>query len=174
MTIAERIRLYRQQKGFSQAELADKAQVNNKSLSRYELGSSIPPADVLKNIADALGVSTDALLNDETVTIKDKELMQKFEVIRINYLNFIATMTQKTTRQQWLSTDDNDRARLVNFMTTHCLRPAGHKVFKILMTRLARRSTVKLLMVTLAKPLRIQRKLSQITRSKVTSWHLTT
>ncbi|WP_407401468.1 helix-turn-helix domain-containing protein [Chryseobacterium sp.] len=82
MTIAERIRLYRQQKGFSQAELADRAQVNNKSLSRYELGSSIPPADVLKNIADALGVSTDALLNDETVTIKDKELMQKFEVIQ--------------------------------------------------------------------------------------------
>jgi len=29
--------------------------VNNKSLSRYELGSSIPPADAIKNIADALG-----------------------------------------------------------------------------------------------------------------------
>lgn len=82
MTIAERIRLYRQQKGLSQAELADKSQVNNKSLSRYELGSSIPPADALKNIADALGVSTDALLNDDTVTIKDKELLQKFEVIQ--------------------------------------------------------------------------------------------
>ncbi|MDQ0593717.1 transcriptional regulator with XRE-family HTH domain [Chryseobacterium ginsenosidimutans] len=82
MTIAERIRLYRQQKGLSQAELAEKSQVNNKSLSRYELGSSIPPADALKNIADALGVSSDALLNDETVSIKDKELLKKFEVIQ--------------------------------------------------------------------------------------------
>lgn len=82
MTIAERIRLYRQQKGFSQAELAEKSQVNNKSLSRYELGSSIPPADALKNIADALGVSSDALLNDDTVSIKDKELLKKFEVIQ--------------------------------------------------------------------------------------------
>ena len=82
MTIAERIRLYRQQKGLSQAELADKSQVNNKSLSRYELGSSIPPADALKNIADALGVSTDALLNDDTVTIKDKKKKKKFEVIQ--------------------------------------------------------------------------------------------
>ncbi|CAD0225802.1 helix-turn-helix domain-containing protein [Chryseobacterium sp. JV274] len=82
MTIAERIRLYRQQKGFSQAELAEKSQVNSKSLSRYELGSSIPPADVLKNIADALGVSSDALLNDDTVTIKDKELLKKFEIIQ--------------------------------------------------------------------------------------------
>lgn len=82
MTIAERIRLYRQQKGLSQAELAEKSQLNNKSLSRHELGSSIPPADALKNIADALGVSTDALLNDETVSIKDIELLKKFEVIQ--------------------------------------------------------------------------------------------
>jgi transcriptional regulator with XRE-family HTH domain len=82
MTIAERIRLYRQQKGFSQAELAEKSQVNNKSLSRYELGTSIPPADALKNIADALGVSSDALLNDDNIAVKDKDLLQKFEVIQ--------------------------------------------------------------------------------------------
>jgi len=56
--------------------------VNNKSLSRYELGSSIPPADALKNIADALGVSSDALLNDDTVAIKDKDLLKKFEAIQ--------------------------------------------------------------------------------------------
>lgn len=82
MTIAERIRLYRQQKGFSQAELAEKSTVNNKSLSRYELGSSIPPADALKNIADALGVSADTLLSDDVTSIKDIDLFKKFEVIQ--------------------------------------------------------------------------------------------
>lgn len=82
MTIAERIRLYRQQKGFSQAELAEKSAVNNKSLSRYELGTSIPPADVLKNIADALGISADTLLSDDVTTIKDVELFKKFEIIQ--------------------------------------------------------------------------------------------
>ena len=82
MTIAERIRLYRQQKGLSQAELAEKSTVNNKSLSRYELGSSIPPADALKNIADALGVSADTLLSDDATTIKDVDLFKKFEVIQ--------------------------------------------------------------------------------------------
>ncbi|GEN78266.1 hypothetical protein CHA01nite_40060 [Chryseobacterium hagamense] len=56
--------------------------MNNKSLSRYEPGSSIPPADALKNIADALGVSSDALLNDDTVSIKDKELLKKFQAIQ--------------------------------------------------------------------------------------------
>lgn len=82
MTIAERIRLYRQQKGFSQAELADRAQVNNKSLSRYELGSSKPPGDVLKNIVVALEVSTDSLSNNKIINIKDKELIQKLEMIQ--------------------------------------------------------------------------------------------
>jgi transcriptional regulator with XRE-family HTH domain len=82
MTIAERIRLYRQQKNLSQSELAELSGVNNKSLSRYELDTSIPPADALKNIADALGVSTDALLSDDIITIKDKDLLKRFEVIQ--------------------------------------------------------------------------------------------
>jgi len=82
MTIAERIRLYRQQRKLSQAELAEISGVNNKSLSRYELNTSIPPADALKAIADALGVSADALLSDDTVAIKDKELLKRFEVIQ--------------------------------------------------------------------------------------------
>ena len=82
MTIAERIRLTRQQKNLSQKDLADKSGVNLKSLSRYELDASIPPADALKLIADALGVSADYLLNDKEVAIKDKELLKKFEVIQ--------------------------------------------------------------------------------------------
>lgn len=82
MTISERIRLIRQQKNMSQKALAEKADVNLKSLSRYEIGASIPPADIIKRLADALQVSTDTLLSDEQVTIKDKELMKKFEVIQ--------------------------------------------------------------------------------------------
>lgn len=82
MTIAERIRLYRQQKNLSQAELAERSGVNNKSLSRYELGSSIPPADALKAIADALGVSTDSLLSDDNIMIKDTQLLKRFEAIQ--------------------------------------------------------------------------------------------
>jgi transcriptional regulator with XRE-family HTH domain len=82
MTIAERIRLFRQQLKLSQTELAEKANVNIKSLSRYELGNSIPSADVLKAIADALGVTADALLSDEQITIKDKELFRRFEEIQ--------------------------------------------------------------------------------------------
>jgi len=82
MTISERIRLTRQQKDLSQKALAEIADVNLKSLSRYELGTSVPPADVIKKLADALQVSTDTLLSDEKINIQDKELLRKFEVIQ--------------------------------------------------------------------------------------------
>jgi transcriptional regulator with XRE-family HTH domain len=82
MTISERIRLTRQQKEMSQKTLAEIADVNLKSLSRYELGTSIPPADIIKKLADAMQVSTDTLLSDEKINIQDKELLRKFEVIQ--------------------------------------------------------------------------------------------
>jgi len=82
MTIAERIRLARQQKNMAQKDLAEKSGINLKSLSRYELDTSIPPADALKLIADALGVTADYLLEDNQAQIKDKELLQKFEIIQ--------------------------------------------------------------------------------------------
>lgn len=82
MTIAERIRLIRKQKDFSQTALAELADVNLKSLSRYEIGTSILPADIIKKLADALQVSTDALLSDDKINIHDKELLKKFEIIQ--------------------------------------------------------------------------------------------
>jgi len=82
MTIAENIRLVRQQKNMSQAELAEKSSINTKSLSRYELGTSIPPANALKAIAEALNVSADYLLGADDVKLRDKELAKKFEIIQ--------------------------------------------------------------------------------------------
>lgn len=58
------------------------SEINLKSLSSYKLGTSIPPANALKAIADALEVSADYLLSDDQVAIKDKYLLQKFETIQ--------------------------------------------------------------------------------------------
>jgi len=82
MTVSDRIRHYRKEQGYSQTDLANLADINIKSLSRYEIGTSIPPADVLKKIADALKISADILLSDDAVAIKDKALFERFEVIQ--------------------------------------------------------------------------------------------
>ena len=80
--LSENIRSIRLKRGISQTELAEKSGVNLKSISRYELGNSIPPANVLKGIAIVLGVSADALLGDSATNIQDKNLLRKFEIIQ--------------------------------------------------------------------------------------------
>lgn len=64
-------------------------------------------------------------------------LFSKFATIRINYLNSLANITSKAIRHTWMVQGDDNRQRIVNFMITHCLRPSGHKTYKMLMTRLA-------------------------------------
>jgi transcriptional regulator with XRE-family HTH domain len=83
MSLGGRIKQIRQQKKMSQIELAEKADIYQKNISRYELDTSIPSATALKKIADALGVSTDYLLGDEDqVIIKDKELLRNFKEVQ--------------------------------------------------------------------------------------------
>ena len=82
MTISERIRLIRQQKELSQTELAQQTGINVKTLSRYELGNTIPPADALAAIAKVLEVSADYLITGEEADIQDKELYKRFQVIQ--------------------------------------------------------------------------------------------
>jgi transcriptional regulator with XRE-family HTH domain len=82
ITIAERIRLTRQQKNISQGELAHLSDINTKSIPGYELSASILPADALKAIVDSLGVTMDYLVSDSNVQIKNTELFKKLEAVQ--------------------------------------------------------------------------------------------
>lgn len=64
-------------------------------------------------------------------------LTEEFLIFRLNLLNLYATMTQKLLRQPWRHHPENLSERIVRFLTTHCLYPAGPKTFRILMTQLA-------------------------------------
>ena len=51
--------------GLSQAELARRARVTQAQVARFEAGKTIPRADTLLRISDALGVWADLLLEGE-------------------------------------------------------------------------------------------------------------
>jgi transcriptional regulator with XRE-family HTH domain len=55
--VAERLRELPKQKGLSQSELGERVGVHYTHIGRYERGVSQPPADPLKRLADAVGVS---------------------------------------------------------------------------------------------------------------------
>ena len=86
MTIADRIKQLRQERQWTQAELAEKIGIKQKQISAYERGVNSPSTDFLIKIADAFGVTLDFLafaVKGETakLNIQDRELLRKFEMV---------------------------------------------------------------------------------------------
>lgn len=72
-----RLRKTREQKGLSQAELAEKSGFQPSAISHFETGRRAPSFDNLKRLADALSVSTDYLLGRETEPGFSGPMMQR-------------------------------------------------------------------------------------------------
>lgn len=74
------------------------------------------------------------------ITIDKEEvvrLTEDFLVFRLNIMNHLATLAQKQMRLVWSRPPLSLEARVIRFLVQHSIYPAGHKVFNILMTRLA-------------------------------------
>ena len=59
---SERLRTAREYRGLNQSELAVKAKMQASAISHFETGTRKPSFDNLRNLADALDVTTDYLL----------------------------------------------------------------------------------------------------------------
>lgn len=67
--LAEKIRLLRQQRGMTQVELAHILGIKHQGyISNLEAGRKLPSLDLLVQIADLFGVTTDYLLRDSLPT----------------------------------------------------------------------------------------------------------
>ena len=60
--LAERLKTLREKSGYSQAALAEKCSVGQRSISRWENGESQPRADELSKLVDIFNVTADYLL----------------------------------------------------------------------------------------------------------------
>ena len=77
------IRQLREEKGFTQAELAQKLQVSDKSVSKWETGRGYPDITLLEPLAEVFGVSLIELFSGNPVTnmnVSSNMLRSKFYV----------------------------------------------------------------------------------------------
>ncbi len=86
MPFAEKLSRFRNDKGLTQQEMAQKIGMGIAQIRRYEAGKSSPTLEVIKNIAKTLGVSTDELIFDNdnelaSTRIPDRKLLEQFEMI---------------------------------------------------------------------------------------------
>ena len=86
MTFGERLKRLRQERNWSQAQLARKLETHQKQISGYERGVHLPSTDLLIRIAQLFNVSLDYLAfddrdEDRRVQIGDRDLLEKLEAI---------------------------------------------------------------------------------------------
>ena len=84
MTLGERIKRLRQERGWSQTRLAQKLTVHQKQISGYERGVHVPSTELLIKMAETFNVSLDYLAFDNRedlrrVQIGDRDLLQRLE-----------------------------------------------------------------------------------------------
>lgn len=83
MTFAEKLYYLRTESGYSQESLAASLNVSRQSISKWELGTSLPETEKIIAIGELFGVSLDSLLVD-TVSLNTKE---NFERLVIRFLS---------------------------------------------------------------------------------------
>jgi transcriptional regulator with XRE-family HTH domain len=81
MEFPERLTALRKARGLTQLALAEAIDLSVLQLRRYEGGYSQPTLDVIRRLAVALGVSSDALVFDEGERGPDDGLRYQFETI---------------------------------------------------------------------------------------------
>ncbi len=85
MNIAEQIKKFRKEKGFSQQEVADKLSINRVQYNRIETGKSDPTMNILQRIANVLEINVveffEAKNNGAEVHTVNEQLLQKVRLL---------------------------------------------------------------------------------------------
>lgn len=81
ISMGELISTLRKEKGMTQKDLAEKMNVTDKAVSKWERNLSCPDINSLPDLADALGVSVEELLN--TTKKEDTATKEKDKIIDI-------------------------------------------------------------------------------------------
>ena len=77
MSFGSRVKAARQALGMQQRELAERAQITQQSICRYEKGNHEPTLRVAIRLSGVLGVSIDELAQDESAEVRGCETIRE-------------------------------------------------------------------------------------------------
>ena len=82
MLVGEKLKKLRKARGLSQEDLANDLNVSRQSISKWELGESLPDTNHLIRVSDYFGVSLDYLLRDKDLSeIKQQVVVKEVQPI---------------------------------------------------------------------------------------------
>lgn len=87
MSLGERLKRMRLERGWSQTQLAQKLKIHQKQISGYERGAHVPSTEILIRFAELYDCSLDYLAFDDRADtqagtqIADRELLEKLRLV---------------------------------------------------------------------------------------------
>lgn len=69
--IGEFIAACRKDKGLTQMQLAEKLNITNRAVSKWETGKSLPDASIMLELCEILGITVNELLSGERIIMED-------------------------------------------------------------------------------------------------------
>lgn len=98
----ENIKAIRKTKGLSQEELAVKLNVVRQTISKWEQGSSVPDADMLISISEALETPVSSLLGETVIESPADDLKAICEKLEVINLQLARRKTARRKILHWL------------------------------------------------------------------------
>ena len=118
MLFADKMVYLRRQSGCSQEMLAEALNVSRQTVSKWELGTSLPTTDMIVALSDYFHVSTDFLLRDD-FQIDDSDGLAQ---VVIKFLNSAQDMDRVSKELVMIAKDgvidDNEKNQLGSIMQT--------------------------------------------------------
>ena len=90
MSFGEQLKREREQKGWSQEELATKIHVSRQSVSKWETGKNYPSIEVIIDLSDLFGITIDELLRSDGA-LKEKIIQDSKGSTDLNWKSYLLT-----------------------------------------------------------------------------------
>ena len=93
----------RKEKNLTQAELGEKLGVTNKTISRWETGSYMPPVEMLEELSNMYGMSINELLSGKKLSTEEyKEMAETNIKETLQASSFSLMEKQEFYKKKWL------------------------------------------------------------------------
>ena len=104
----------RKEQGLSQTQLGEKIGVTNKTVSRWETGMYLPPAEMLLSLSELFGVTVNEILCGKRLNAEEYKAEAEKNLVRSVESIFTAKERLEFFKKKWLS----DHIALLCFMGT--------------------------------------------------------
>ena len=95
------ISMLRKEKGYTQKDVANRLDLSEKTISKWECGKGLPEVGYMEPLCSLLGISVNELLIGERIPIL--ELLKKMDEARMELLSAVFFVTQYAfVRSHWL------------------------------------------------------------------------